>query len=117
MSRATAEQVNSVINNSTGTEQYHKNPFFPVFWYTDGIRQLAEVAGAYWLIDAIFSHNRQETFQCWDLVVKGSKAHLTMKEDTDKPFKVSQRIPCTDFPEGNWGFYLVNGVLMVKTEY
>jgi hypothetical protein len=104
---------------STGSEQYYRHPSGAV--YTDGIKSVAEIAGAYWLIDAIFSYARREVFQVWFLDVTGSTAVLTMKEDTDQPELVRQEIEFTDFPEGNWKFYAVveegRAVLMVPKEY
>jgi hypothetical protein len=40
-----------------------------------------------------------------------------MREDSDQPAKVTQKIGCTDFPEGLWAFYLIDGILMLTSEY
>ena len=61
---------------------------------------MAEMVGAYWLIDTIFSYSRKEEFQMWTLVVKNGRALLTMREDKGAPKKVKQKIEFTDFPEG-----------------
>lgn len=111
--------VESVMFHSTGSEQLFRYRGQAVF--TEGVKEVADVAGAYWLIDAIFSYGRKEEFQVWHLDVVGSKAWLSMQEDTEAPVLVLQEIEFTDFPEGQWKFYLVvnpdQAVLMVPNEY
>jgi len=89
--------------------------------YTEGMQAVAEIAGAYWLIDLIFSYVRKEEFQYWTLEVIDQKAVLTMKEDDDRPEIVRREIEFTDFPPGIWHFYAVmqegKPVLMVPNEY
>ena len=103
------------LNKFCGTENYYKH--FTGGFYTDGVKYVAETAGAYWLLDAIFSYARREPFQIWTLKLVGKEgALLTMIEDAGMPEKVRQDIPYTDFPE-NIGFYLVDNVLMLKSEY
>ena|SRR6185295_10597849 len=111
--------LENLLENFTGTEQYYKHQSGGL--YTDGIKAMAMAVGAYWLIDAIFSYARKEEFQVWHLDVVGSKAFLSMQEDTEAPVLVRQEIEFTDFPEGQWKFYLVvdpdQAVLMVPREY
>ena len=113
------KKVEDCFLMSTGGEQYFRHRGKAIF--TSGVWRVAEEAGAYWLIDAIFSYGRKEEFQVWHLDVVGSKAWLTMQEDTDAPVLVRQEIEFTDFPEGQWKFYLVvnpdQAVLMVPNEY
>jgi len=114
----TPEQLKKELNQCTGTENYYKH------WtgtrYTDGIKTLAEAAQAHWLIDAITSHQQthaNRTFQVWTLHVKNNKATLTMREDTELPTLVTQKIPTTDFPTGEWKLYLINNILLLPQEY
>ena len=60
------------LEQFTGTEHWYKHQFGG--HYTDGVRYLAQTAGAYWLIDAIFSYRRAERFQVWTLEVKIGRA-------------------------------------------
>ena len=87
--------------------------------YTDGVQYLAEQAGAYWLIDAIFSHRRRESFQVWTLKKNADDngAVLTMQEDSGERAKVRQKIPYTDFPLDQISLYLIDGVLLLTSEY
>ena len=90
--------------------------------YTEGVRQLAEEQGAYWLIDAIASYQpgierrdaRLRDFQLWNLKVKDSKAKLECWADTGPGERavVKQFIEFTDFPEGELKLYLERGERM-----
>lgn len=94
--------------------------------YTDGIKHLADEAEAYWLVDAIASHqtkkllqnpNLQE-FQLWELKVNNDKsAILTCSEDSDCTAVISQEIEYTDFPLPEIKLYLIHKVLMLPSEY
>jgi len=115
------QKLLDIMAQSTGTTQYHNLSITPIK-STDGIKDMAEELGAYWLVDAIGSYQitpkiRAIPFQLWELNVKDSKAVLTMREETNAPIKVKQEIPYTDFPEGSWKFYAVDGVLMQRGEY
>ena len=86
--------------------------------YTDGVQYLAEKAGAYWLIDAVFSHRRREPFQIWTLEKnEDNSAVLTMQEDRGEPIRVCQEIPFTDFPLDQIKLYLIDGVILLPSEY
>jgi len=103
------------LDQFTGTENYWRH------WlglkFTDGVKYLADKAGAHWLLDAIFSYHRPEPFQVWTLKVKDSQAVLTMQEDTGQPEKVKQEIEFTDFPLESIKFYLIDKVLLLPSEY
>jgi len=117
---ATAEEVKEIMSQSTGTEGYHKLSLMPINC-TDGVKEVAVKANAFWLVDAIASYQGQpkiqaEEFQIWTLEVKGSTAVLFMTDGNNNRV-VEQLIGYTDFPEGEWQFYLTNNVLMVPSEY
>jgi hypothetical protein len=125
------EEILNGLAHCYGTQGYHYNAIFGKnFVYTDGIKYLIEAAGAAWLMQAIFSYKRTEEFQLWKLEVMSDKtAVLTMKEDTDCPNIVEQKIHYTDFPLEEIEFYAINDhcredgtfgdrvVLMLKSEY
>jgi len=109
------------LEQFTGAMEYYRHPLGILF--TDGVKYLADKAGAYWLIDAIASYQirgdiRRIPFQLWELKVnKDGTAILTMKEDTDELELVKQKIPFTDFPLNYQKLYLVDRVLMLPSEY
>lgn len=116
----TAEELRAGMAHATGTEDLHKH--WLGLLYTDGVQFLAEGAGAYWLIDAIASHQPKARkdpmlceFQLWTLKVKKNKAVLTCERDTND-VAIRQRIPYTDFPLDDVKLYLENGVLMLPSE-
>jgi len=110
-------KIKAGLAQCIGTEQYWKNELLS-FNYTDGIKFLWESCEAYWLLVAISSHQRKEPFQLWELKVnKDHTAVLTMKEDDGQPTLVEQEIPFTDFPLDTISLYLIDGVLLLPSEY
>lgn len=113
----TAEAIETGMAQCIGTEQYWKNSIL-CFQYTDGIKFMWESCEAYWLLVAISSYKRTEPFQIWTLKVNDDKsAILTMKEDTNEPILVEQKIPYTDFPLDEIEVWLIDGILILKSEY
>ena len=102
--------------------------------YTDGIKFLAGKAGAFWLIDAIASHQPKAVRlglepQFWALVPTPTKNYpdscaWNARADRDVPPTIRQRIEYTDFPfavtDGKpekFAVWVCNGVLMLPSEY
>jgi hypothetical protein len=116
------------LGQFTGTDTWWKHPLFAGLTYTDGIRHVAQTAGAYWLIEAIFSHQpdpkaQAEEFQVWTLTgnPKGG-ASLVMTDGNTGRAIIRQEIGSTDFPldgfpERTFAVWLVRKVLMLTSEY
>ena len=95
----------------TGTQDYTRwSALFPRMVLTDGAKYVAENGGgqgAYWLMDAIASHQpelrknpdkRLQEMQFWNLAVSADKtAVLTCVADSGEPPAVEQKIAFTDF--------------------
>ena len=118
-----ASDLRSSLSHFTGTSRYIHDPFTTLI-HTDGIEHLAERAEAHWLltdIGAVFRFHpavKGVRFQLWILAVdRENKAVLTCREDSDTPVIYEQKYEYTDFPVGSWKMYLVDGVLMVPSEY
>ena len=107
------------LQRFTGTQGYYRN--FTGLLYTDGVRYVAEAAGAYWLIDLVGSHQPKlgdTPLQVWKLAVRDDKSALvTMVEDDGRRPRVSQEITFTDFPLREFSFYCISGVMLLKSEY
>lgn len=107
------------LNQFTGTENWYRH--WLGILYTDGVKFLAEKAGAYWLIDAVASYQRKlkdVPFQVWTLdVKKDNSAILQMREDSDMPVRVEQVIEYSDFPLESIRLYFIDGVLLLPSEY
>lgn len=95
--------THSDLNQFTGTETWYRHNLARKVIYTDGVKYLADHAGAYWLIDKIAIAQqfepklKGEEFQCWKLRVKDSKATLTC-DDGNGHVLLSEEITYTDFP-------------------
>lgn len=113
----TKTELQSGLAQCIGTTKYILH-WMKSLKYTDGVLFLAENAGCHWLIDAIASYHRKEHFQVWTLKVEeDKKAVLTMRTDSKKPFKVKQEFTYTDFPLDEITFYLIDGILLLTSEY
>ena len=108
----------------TGTSTYYQHSLG--VQYTDGVRYLAEHAGAYWLIDAIASWQIDprvhrdpmlQQIQFWKLVVNDDRSALLVCERDEGDIAVSQEIPFTDFPLKQVRLYFQNGVVLLPSEY
>ena len=109
----------------TATENIYQH-FLGKINYTDGVKHLATKGEAFWLIDAIASHQTRQLlsqqdlqeFQLWQLTVsEDSSAVLTCQSDSNTEPVVRQEIPYTDFPLNFIKLYLVEQVLMLTSEY
>lgn len=112
----------------TGTENYYRTSISNEIVYTDGVKYVADEAGAYWLIDAIVSHQlyrrvRREHFQVWKLQVfphpqnpKSNAAYLTCTDGDDNQV-TRQFVEYTDFPLKSITMFLTNNVIMLPSEY
>ena len=114
------EQLQKELLQFIGTENWYKH-WAGLLHYTDGIKYLADKAGAYWLVDLVASYQHKlkgAPFQLWSIKVNDDKtAVVEMREDIGLEPLVTQRIEFTDFPLADFEFYISNGVLMLKGEY
>lgn len=106
----------------TGSECWHRHPLSPSITYTDGAQYVAEAGGAYWLLDAIVSHQhgarvRREEFQVWTLKVAENRSAVLSCEDGDHKHVTSQTIEFTDFPLPEITLWLQNDVIFLPSEY
>jgi hypothetical protein len=119
--KITSEQLVQEISGFCGTEAYHKLTLSSLR-ATDGVAHLAKIAGAFWLIDAIGSYQHDDRIkhlgiQFWHLIVKDKKAELYVQEDLETPKLITQKIGYTDFPDGDWEFYVTDNVILLPSEY
>jgi hypothetical protein len=126
-----AAELEANLPHFTGTESY-TNLRYPWlrsrFLLTDGAKYLAETAKAFWLMDAIASHqtNKQvaaEPFQVWKLTVNEQKQATLTCTDGNEAVLVRQEIPYADFPlakitlYAEQSDYLAGQVVMLTSEY
>lgn len=109
------------LDQFTGTECYYK--YMGGIKFTDGVKYLAEVGKAFWFLNIIASYQagkiKNIPFQVWTLEVDIEKQTgvVTMKEDSDRPNLVTQTLGYTDFPLDKISVWLIDGILILPSEY
>lgn len=111
-----AREVELYAANCNGTSYYHKQGPLSDMRYTDGVQNLAEVCGAYWLVDLIASHQStirgerpdHHDFQVWRFMLtepENAESRAWVAECwTDTPGELGslllarQLIPYSNFP-------------------
>lgn len=100
----TPDNVHEFTQGFNGTDAWYQHSLNARLVYSDGIRTLAQAAGAYWLIDLIASHQTRALdvacggFQLWTLTREGKGFVITCQSDTGEVPVVMQRHEYTDFP-------------------
>jgi hypothetical protein len=126
-----ASTLTSELAHFTGTEIYTNIPYPWLkkrFLLTDGAKYLAEKAKAFWLMDAIASHQMNkrvaaEEFQFWKLDVNERREEVLTCTDGNEKQLVRQEIPATDFPLHSITLYAIPDeslgglVVMLTSEY
>lgn len=107
----------------TGSEQLYRHSLVKRFCYTDGVKYIAERAGAYWLIDEIaFAQVNEvnlamEGFQLWVLSVNADKSAMLTCDDGNGHTLHQQAIEYTDFPLAEIKFYVCDDIILLPSEY
>lgn len=129
----TKQEIETGLNQWTGTEAYHQVSIFKNVVMTDGVKWLCDNAECYWLIDAIASHQPDalkhkalKQAQFWTFKVTGSKiggpATLTCETGRRgaKPV-ITQNFASTTFPLPTIRLYCMPGinrqVILLPSEY
>jgi hypothetical protein len=133
---ARAQELEAALAQCWCTHNYYVHPFGRLR-YTDGVKIMGEVGGAYWLIDAIASYQGDkrlkrrtfEAFQLWELKVNREvavdpssdkppvMAVLTCRADSDVDPVITQEIEYTDFPLDYIRLFVEGGVLLLPSEH
>ncbi len=119
----TSDELCRNLAQFSGTERYHRT--HPGLLATDGAKYLADEAGAYWLLDIIWSVLPKVTdeFAVLELSVQDNRRAAVVIHDGREPQTSyhEQSIPWTDFPLEQIKLYLQqNGqerVVMLMGEY
>ena len=114
------QEIKNQLSNFTGTQNWHK--FNGGLLLTDGIKHLAEICQCYWLLDIISSVQtlpaiKPESFQVYTLNKTGENSAKLFASDGDENLLYQQEIPSTDFPLESISIWLVDGVILLPTEY
>jgi hypothetical protein len=112
----------SELANFTGSENWYRHWLGKVL-FTDGVKHVADQAGAYWLIDEIAISQtrpkvRAEEFQVWTLKVDLEKRKAVLScDDGNGNVVFTKRIEFTDFPLVEIKFYYADGTILLPSEY
>jgi hypothetical protein len=107
----------------TGSEHWYRHAMVRDILYTDGVKYVAETAGAYWLIDEIAFTQRfdkliaAEEFQLWKLTVNSDHTATLNCEDGDGGVVFTKVIEFTDFPLAEITLYFINNTILLPSEY
>lgn len=104
------------LRQFTGTESYHRYLMGVVL--TDGARYFAEQAGAFWLMDILATQPeiRKLPFAHVTLTVTDGAGDLAVTDGNDNQM-YTRTIDFTDCPPGKWEFYIIDGVILLPSEY
>lgn len=130
-----AEMVRDYERQTIGSTELHPHALVRGVMFTNGIKYLADVCGAHWLVDAVASHQNgiyrrypaECGFQVWRLEYNPTDARpstwvLEAWSDTPGALEsvrmVRQVIGYSDFPAelDGYEFYCEGGVVLMKAE-
>ena len=119
---ATTEQLQALLDESrNGCDHYVRHALARRFVYTDGVDAMAQLCGAYWLLDVIGTQavpslikDYQENYGDVGLIEISvieyngvdCMCKVTLTIDDDHPPIWRKDITYTDFPAGKWVFKL-----------
>ena len=115
------KNANHFFGSHNGSENFYRHNLSGLI-YTDGVKDMAEGCQAYWLIDLIVSHQcqtqvKKEPFQVWDLKRVKENEFFVHATDGNHNKVTSQEISFSDFPYDLATIWLVDGCLMLPSEY
>ena len=118
----TTKLTEADLRQFIGTENRYRHWLKPNVVYTDGVKYVADHAGAYWLVDEIAigqfdSRIAAEPIQFWKLLVCDDRSAELRCEDGNDRCVFSKRIGYTDFPLPEIALYFTDDTLLLASEY
>ena len=107
----------------TGTQTWYRHALNRLVLYTEGAQHVAEVGGAYWLLDEIALAQRgtpavtAEGFQVWRLTVNPDRTALLSCGDGNGTTVFEKTIPFTDFPLADIDLWFTDQTILLPSEY
>jgi hypothetical protein len=114
--------ANDELMDFTGTENYYSSKMFGCY-YTEGVKYMAGIYNAYWLITLVGSHQHSlrfkegAEFQVWELTKVEDCEFNIVCTDGNNNVLVKQKIGYSDFPFDTVKLYLTDSILMLPSEY
>ena len=113
-----SEQLKKELQQFIGTTAYHRLSICKTV-ATDGVLHFCSNAGAFWLFDEIAWFTETQTKEPFVYVIaksKDNKAEVVFEDGNGKQLGI-RTFGYTDLPEGEWTFYVTDGVAMLPSEY
>lgn len=113
----------SDLRQFTGTEHWYRHALVRHICFTDGVKYVADTAGAYWLIDELalaqqfIPQVRAAAFQLWRLTVKPDCTAILNCEDGGGQVIYRKEITFTDFPLDALRLYVTDNTILLPSEY
>lgn len=118
----TPEQIKEFLSRCQSTERHYRH--LSGLRYTDGVRHMAELCRAYWLLDAIASHQPRchrdpllRQMQFWQLKQQDDGSWILICERDMNDIAIRQKIEYSDFPLDEAWIWVHNGVMLLPSEY
>jgi hypothetical protein len=105
-----------------GTEEWHRDPLMVNMVFTDGVKYVVESRQAYWLVMYIYARYvhvralRDEPFITIEMTTEDDTAEVIFTDGNNNILH-AEEIGYTDYPDAGVCMWLVNGVLMLPSEY
>ena len=119
----TSKLTKADLEQFTGAEYYYRHSINRKVLFTDGVKYLADKAGAYWLLDEIAliqPYDKRvavEEFQVWTLSVGCDNAASLKCDDGNGNVIYSKNIEFTDFPLDEVKLWFANDVIYLPSEH
>jgi hypothetical protein len=113
----------AIMAQFTGSETFYRYGLAGDVIFTEGVKYVADTAGAYWLLDIICIANvyepkvRAEEFQLWTLAVRENATGVVTCDDGNGHLVYEQVLNFTDFPEPGIRLYCCKGTILLPGEY
>jgi len=107
----------------TGSQQWYRHGLVRKVLFTEGVKYVADTAGAYWLIDEVALAQQfnkrvaREEFQTWKLTVKANHHATLTCENGNSNAVWSKAIEFTDFPLDDFTLFYTDNVILLPSEY
>jgi hypothetical protein len=106
----------------TGTTRWFRHSLMRNVLYTEGVKYVADQAGAYWLVDKVASLQLDPTiageeFQVWKLEVHDNDSATLSCEDDNNNRIFVEKIHWTDFPAEGITLWYTDNVILLPSEY
>lgn len=113
----------AILAQFIGSDTFYRYGLAGDVLFTEGVKYVADTAGAYWLLDLICIANvyeaevRAEEFQLWTLSVRENATGVVTCDDGNGNIVYEQALNFTDFPEPGIRLYFCNGTILLPSEY